>query len=150
MATKTAVIVLFREAVLIYAIPPLSPHPPDFSNYNLTHIPPLLIIPFPDGTALLSERIKWKMISSWYFNSSHLLYFDILCRDSKLQRFQIMLNPDLSGASLHLINASELTPHDFDYVFFHDYRIWEDTLVSCWVYEDHQDQYQCGVYTGLT
>ena len=63
-----------------------------------------------------------------------------------------MLEPDLSTASLHVISASEVTPHNFIYTFFEDYRICEDTLVSCWIRDDpaRPEQYQCGVYTGLT
>ena len=57
----------------------------------------------------------------------------MLCQDSKLHRFQMMLEPDLSTASLHDINTSELTPHDFDCVFFQNYRICEETLVACWI-----------------
>ena len=56
----------------------------------------------------------------------------MLCQDSELHRFQIILKPGLSTASLHVINAAELTPHDFDYVMFEDYSICEDTLVTCW------------------
>ena len=48
--------------------------------------------------------MRWNTISSWYFGSSHSLYFDLLCQSSILKRFQIMLKPDLSGASLHVIN----------------------------------------------
>ena len=153
MATKTAVIVLCDEAVLIWAIPPLSPQPPDFFDHNPTHMPPpLFTIPFPD-ISRHPIRISWKTISSWYLGSSHLLYFDMLCQDSKLHRFQILLQPDLSAASLRVINISEQTPHDFNYVFFEDYRICEDTLVSCWTYPDseqgEEDEYHpgCGVYT---
>ena len=61
-----------------------------------------------------------------------------------------MLKPDLSTASLHVINTSEPIVHDLNYVFFEDYRICEDTLVSCWYYYHGSHQYQCGVYTGLT
>jgi hypothetical protein len=144
----TAVIVLCEEAILILAIPPLSPQLPDFFDDNPTRIPPLFVIPFPDGIVLHSELIQWKMISSWYFCSSHL-YFDILCQDRKLHRFQIMLKPDLSTASLQVINT-ELPPYDFKYASFQSYRICEDALVSCLIYfGDHK--YQCGVYTtGLT
>ena len=154
MATKTAVIVLCDDAVLIWAIPPLSPQPLDFFDHHPTHLPPpLFTITFPNGISLHhesphAERIGWKTISSWYFGSSHdPLYFDMLCLDSKLHRFQIILKPDLSSASLHVIHT-ELTPHDFNCVSFQDYRICEDTLVSCWFYED--DHHDCGVYTGLT
>ena len=150
MATKTSVIVLCEEAVLIWAIPPLSPRPPDFFHHNPPHMPPpLFTIQFPP---LHHARLRWNRISSWYFGSSHPLYFDMICQGSKFLRFQIMLKSDLSTASLQFINTSELSPYDFDYVFFQDFRICEDTLVSCWFYDDHDDpdQYQCGVYTGLT
>jgi hypothetical protein len=149
MATNTAVIILCDEAVLIWSIPPLLPQLPDFSDHNPTHMPPpLFTIPFPD-ISLHPARIRWNTISSWYFGSSQPLYFDMLCRHSKLHRFQIMLSPDLSTASLHVINISEHTP--FDFVFYENYRICEDTLVSCWKYTDRrQGQYQYGVYTGLT
>jgi hypothetical protein len=151
MATKTAVIFLREEAILIWAIPPLSHQPPDFFDLNPTHIPPLFTIPFPDGIELHSELILWNTMSSWYFGSSQPLYFDALCQDSKLHRFQILLKPDLSTASLHVINASELTPHDFNGVIFGDYGICEDTLVSCWYYgHPSPDQPKSGVYTGLT
>ena len=150
MATKTAVIVLIKEAVSIWAIPPLVlPLPPDFFDHNPPHVPPLFTIPFPD-ISLRPVRFYWNTISSWYFGSSQPLYFDMLCQDSKLHRFQVLLQPDLSAASLHVMNISEQT-HDFKYVSFEDYRICEDTLVSCWFHnDDDSDQYQCGVYTGLT
>ena len=149
IATKTPVIVLCKEAVLIWAIPPLLPRLPDFFDSNPTYIPPLFTIPFPDDILLHSELIRWNTISSWYFGSSQPLYFDMLCQDSKLHRFEILLKPDLSTASLHVINNSELTPHDFNYVYFEDYRVCEDTLVSCWIFDDDESS-QSGVYTGLT
>ena len=156
MATKTAVIILCEVAVLIWAIPALSPQPPDFSNHNPICIPPLFTIPFPDAIQLqgYSKCIQWNTISSWYFGSSQPLYFDMLCGDSKLQRFQIMLELDLSTTSLHVIKIPELTPYDFKHIIFQDYRICEDTLVSCWFnsrsHINNLDQYQCGVYTGST
>ena len=154
MATKTDVIIICETAVLICAIPALSPQPPDFLDNNPTHIPPLFKIPFPDGIEFRPEFIRWNTISSWYFGSSQPLYFDALCLFSKLHRIQIMLEPDLSTASLHVINISKLTPHDFKDVFFQDYRICEDTLVSCWFnrrfYTDRRGRFQYGVYTGST
>ena len=96
--------------------------------------------------------IQWNTISSWYFGSSQPLYFDTLCQGSKLHIFQIILNPDLSTASLHAISTSELTTQDFNYVTFQDYTICEDSLVSCWFkFDSGQNQYQLkyGVYTGL-
>ena len=154
MATKTAVIVLRKKSVLIWGIPPLSPRPPDFSDYDATNMPmaPLFTIPFPNSIGLNSERIQWKTISSWYSGSSQPLYFDALCQ-GKLHRFQIMLKPDLTTASIRVINTSEPTPHNFDYVFFQDYRICEDALVSCWISNSYHLNFwtrSCGVYTGLT
>ena len=148
MATKTAVIFLLEEAILICAIPPLShQQPPDFFDDNPTNIPPLFTIPFPDGIELHSNLIRWNPISSWYFGSSQPLYFDALCQDSKLHRFQIILEPDLNAVSLIVINTSELTY--FDDVIFEDYSICEDALVSRWSYTN-PDQLGWGVYTGLT
>ena len=60
----------------------------------------------------------------------------------------MIIEPDLSDASLYLINSSELNLLNFYYVSFQSYRICEDTLVSCWI--DIDDQHRCGVYTGLT
>ena len=71
----------------------------------------------------------------------------MLYEDSKLNQFQIILKPDLSAASLHVISI-EVAPHDLGHVSFEDYRICEDTLVSCWM-NSRLDQYQSGVYTEL-
>ena len=154
MTTNTAVIVLCEETILICAIPPLLPQLPEFSNIYPTQIPPLFTIPFPDDIVLHSEVIQWNAISPWYFDSSHPLYFDMLCRHSKLHRFKLIVKSDLSDASLHVINTSEPTPHDFSYVSFRSYMICEDALVSCWTRVNDPDlplmQYQYGVYTGLT
>ena len=150
MATKTAVIILCDEGVLIWAIPPLLPQPPEFFDHDPTHLPPpLFMIPFPDifhGNPRILRK-NWTTISSWYFGSSHPLYFGMLCQDSKLHIFQILLQPDLSTASLHVIYISEQTSHDLNYVFFGDYKICEDALVSC--FHSNRFQYQCGVYMGL-
>ena len=146
--TKTVVILLDEEVILIWAIPPLSHQPPVFFDHNPTHIPPLFTIPFPDGIELDFERLRWNKIDPWYLGFSQPLYLDVSSRDSssKLHRFQIMLKPDLSTASLHVINTLTFT-HDFNGVIFKDYRICEDTLVSCW---SHWDRLEGGVYTGLT
>jgi hypothetical protein len=145
MATKTAIIVLCGEGILVWAIPPLSPQPLDFFDHNPTHIPPLLRIPLPDGIS--PELISWQMISSWYFGSSQPLYFDILCLGSKLHRFKINVKPDLYDTSLHVINISDpLLVHE-DNVYFQSYRICEDTLFVLW--QGHAPR-QCGVCTGLT
>ena len=148
MATKTAVIVLCEEAVLILASPPLLPQPPDFFDHNSARIllvPPLFTITYPDGLALHSAcNIGRKMVSSWYSDTSHPLYFDMLCQDSKRHRFQINLKPDLSSASLHDINTSDRFPLHRGSTFFQGYRICDDTLVS-W----HRNADYPLLYTGL-
>ena len=146
MATKTAVIILQREAIKIFAIPPLSPQPPNFFDHNHTHILPLFTIPLPDDIDLY-DTIRWNTISNWYFGSSQPLYCDILCYGSILHRFQIILKPDLSTASLQVINTSEFTLHDFNRVIFPKYMICEDAVTCCYI-----DDRLCetGIYMGLT
>ena len=53
----------FPDAIASPACQPL-----DFSDYDPTHIPPLLRIPFPDGTVYQTafDTLYWKTIS-WYF-----------------------------------------------------------------------------------
>ena len=95
MATEIAIIALCEEAVFIWAIPLLSPQPPNFSDRNPTVIPPLFKIPFPDGFLPHPYYNRWNTVDHWYYGSLQHLYFDILCEDSKLHRFRIMLEPVL-------------------------------------------------------
>jgi hypothetical protein len=75
----------------------------------------------------------------------------MVCEEFNLHRFQITVEPDLSSGSLHIIDTSELTANEYLCLSFEDHRICEDTVVSCWVYDDYrQGEYKCGVYTGLT
>ena len=156
MVTKTAVIVLKKkEQIFIWAIPPLSPQPPDFFDHHPTHIPPLLIIPLPADIEVDPDLTQWNTISSWYFGSSQPLYCDLLCQDSTIHRIQIMIEPDLSTASLYVINIPETTRHDFTDVYLSPYMICEDTLVSCFMFYKpdtaaYQNQTVTGLYTGLT
>ena len=155
MATKTAVIVLHDKEILIWAIPPLLPQPPDFFDHHPTHIPPLLIIPLPVDIKIDPNFSKWNTISSWYFGSSQPLYCDLLGPGSTIHRFQIVIEPDLSTASLHVINTPEITPYDFTKVYLPAYMICEDTLVSYFIISNYnrdtrQYQYQTSLYTGLT
>jgi hypothetical protein len=60
-----------------------------------------------------------------------------------------MLKPDLSTASLHVLET--YYNHDFDFVNSADYRICEDTLVTWRTYNDyHRNQYRCNIYMGST
>ena len=70
--------------------------------------------------------------------------------DSKILRFKIVIEPDLSDASLHLINISEIT-EDFlkslSAIRGGGYRICDDALVYLW---DTHYRRRWGVYIGLT
>ena len=130
--------------MLIWSIPPLSPHTDSsFFAYNPNQLPPpLLTIALPDG--IVPECFILKSVISWYCGSSNPLYFDMICQDSKLHCCQIMLKPDLSSASLRVINTY---PHVSPWAYLRDYRICEDALVF---YSTHggrrQNRYQCCVY----
>ena len=96
---------------------------------------------------------EWKMVSPWYFGSSHHLYFDMSSKDvsNDPHRFKIELKPDLSTASLHAIYNPGLTPCDDHDAFFEGYMVCEDTLVSFWHYDSDEPQsHHCEVYTEST
>ena len=155
MATKSTVIVLKNEKIYIWAIPPLSPQPPDFFDHHPTYIPPRFIIPIPNEIEISPEFHQWITISSWYFGSSQPLYCDLVCVDSTIHRFQIIIDPGLITASLRVINSSSISPHNPREVYFPTYMICEDTLVSCFMFYKpdtaaYQNQTVTGLYTGLT
>ena len=80
-----------------------------------------------------------------------LLTCSLFRHDYILHRFKLIVEPDLSDASLLIIHTSEHIPHDLEIVHFQRYSICDDALVSCWIYDPpDEDLYQCGVYTGLT
>ena len=88
-------------------------------------------------------------LSSWYFRSESI-YFDIFYADSKLRRFKIVIKPDLSDASLHFINMSEINLDDYmlnlESQNVHEgYHICEDALVYFW---NHRKTW--GAYAVLT
>ena len=57
----------------------------------------------------------------------------------------MIVKPDFSDASLHIINSFEST-NNLSWAF-QNYRICEDTPVSLW---SDFDNHNCGVYTGIT
>jgi hypothetical protein len=135
-------------------MPPLSPQPSDllhFLNNNSTHIPPLLKIPFPDGIVRQTFIRRWMTVFSWYFGSWESVYFDIIYTDSIRQRFKIIIKPDLSDVSLHVINMPEIISNDLmkslvdGYKFYDGYMICDDALVYVW-----NNRETWGAYTGLT
>ena len=149
--TKTAFIVIGEDEVLIW--------PADFFDHNnLTQSsipPPLIKIPFPEGAA--PERHIWTTLSPWYFfTPSQPLYFDMVSQDESadffiLHKFKLIIDDLTNTASIHTINISEFSTEDYTCLVHEDFRICEDTLVSCWFYHDYRlNEYQCGVYIGLT
>ena len=139
---------------MIWAIPPLSHQPSDLRHFldnNSTHIPPLLKIPFPDDIVRHTHEVLGRLtVSSWYFRSWESIYFDIVYTDSILQRFKIIVKPDLSDASLHVIKVSEIISGDLmkslkAYRICDGYMICEDALVYFW----NNNRRTWGAYTGL-
>ena len=76
----------------------------------------------------------WRTVSPWYFGSESV-YFDIIYKRSRAQRYKIIIKPDLSDASPHIINMSGTMSGDLRKPwsgppFVCDgYRICEDSLV---------------------
>ena len=124
---------------------------PAFLDNNATHISPLFKIPFPDGIIHHTHKIlEWLVLSSWYFEFWDSIYFGVLSSDSTLQRFKIIIKPDLSDASLHFINVSEIISAGLikslkSYSYCDGLRICEDALVYFW-----NNRKTWGAYAGLT
>lgn len=150
--TKTTIHVFCRQGILIWAIPPLSPQsshlPNHFLDDNSNPIPPLFQIRYPDSSRY--EILGWMTVSSWYFGSCESAYFDMLHTNSKLKRFKIVIKPDLSDASLRVINTYNIANDLMDSLSFirfcGGYKICEDALVYFW-YNGHKTG---GEYAGST
>jgi hypothetical protein len=154
------VIILHEEEISIWAIPPLSPQPPDFFNHNFPYIPPLFIIPIPEQHNNSNTGRHW--CRSWIYSMEYDLFLVFwLFTTSLLRHVQVTSkfhNPNhaqtLSTAPLHVITwityEPFVIPHKLYCLFFRDYWICEDKLVYSWIYEDpRRNRYQCGVYMGL-
>ena len=139
--TKTAIVILCIDEILIWEIPPLLPQQPDLHHFldnNSTHIPPLFKIPLPDDVLRHNHEILGRMtLSSWYFGSGFLnsVYFNFFFT-SKIQKCKLFIKPDLSDATLHLINISGSISDDIvtclaQLAQFNDckHKIYEDALV---------------------
>lgn len=74
----------------------------------------------------------------WYFGSSNPLYFDLLRHNSTVDRFQIMLKPDLTSANVQFINSVNPICNDSKLDTTRDeYRLCEDSLFSCRIYDNY-------------
>lgn len=108
--TKTAVIVLCEEKVLIWAIPHLLPQPPTLHHPSVpwdpsaTYTPPLLTLPFPQHNNL--RLVGWKIMLPWYSSSSNPIFFEKQYA-SIVHKFEIRLKPDLSSAGLHFVGEEK-------------------------------------------
>jgi hypothetical protein len=133
------IIVLNDQEVLVWGIPPLSPHPPDLLNDNPTHISPLLKTSLPDDITRNSELILWETILNWYAGSSQSIHLGVSAEDwDSNHNVKIVIKPDLSDISLHVINTCQLAP-DF-HTLYPRYHILEDhTHVSqAYLMDDHE------------
>jgi hypothetical protein len=120
-------IIVFCKDILVWGIPPLSPHPPDFLNRNPTHISPLLKASLPDDITRKHNQIRWETILDWYAGSSQSIHLGVSVEDLNIHDVEIVIKPDLSDISLHVINTCQLAP-DFRTILCpqYQYRILED------------------------
>ena len=93
------------------------------------------------------------VVSTWYFGSRESFYFDLIKGGRySFQRFKIIVKPDLSDATLHVMNMSEIFLEDsmgsfHAYIACDDCRICDDAVVYFW----HNSNWnRWGTYTGLT
>ena len=103
------IIALSNDKVLVWGMPPLSPHPLDFLNDNPTRIPPLLKTSLPDDITRKSECILWETILDWYAGSSQSIHLGVLDEDldSDIHNVEIVIKPDLSDIFLYVINTCQ-------------------------------------------
>ena len=120
------IIVLHNRQILIWGVPPLSPHhPPDFHNDNPTHISPLLKTSLPDDITRNSKRIRWEMILDWYADSLQSIHLGVSTEVLNMHHVEIVIKPDLSDISLHVIHTWQLAP-GFHTILWPQYHIFED------------------------
>ena len=121
------IIVLCDHNVLVWGIPPLSPHRPDFIDDNPTHVSPLLTTSLPDDITRNYKRIRWELILDWYAGSSQSIHLGVSTEDLNIHNVEIVIKPDLSDISLYVINTCELRPH-FHTILSPKYHIFEDHI----------------------
>ena len=123
------IIVLCNDKVLIWGIPPLSPHPPDLLNNNPTPISPLLKTSLPNDITRNSKYILWEGILDWYAGSSQSIHLGVSDRflDLTIHNVEIVIKPDLSDISLYVINTCQLAPN-FHGIMLPQYHILEDHI----------------------
>ena len=92
------IIVLHNHKVLVWGIPPLSPHPLDFLNDNPTHLSPVLNTSLPDNIARKSKSIRWERILDWYAGSSQSIHLGVSTKESNIHNVEIVIKPDLKPA----------------------------------------------------
>ena len=137
--TKTTIMVVCRQGIFIWAIPPLSPQSSHLPNPclddNSHPLPPLFQVRYPDGISRY-EILGWMTVSSWYFGSYESVYFDLLQTNSKLTRLKIVIKPDLSDASIRVTNtyifANDLMDSISFIRFCEGYKVCDDALVYFW------------------
>ena len=122
-----AILILCKDAILVWHIPPLSPRPPYFSE--CLDIPTLFRVPLLDD---LGDFVRWGAITRWYSGSSRSLYCNAFCKASKLYGLEIAIKPGRSDVSFRVIHTCQITDHEFRLMPYIGYRICDDTLVSCW------------------
>ena len=81
----------------------------------------------PDDITRNSEHFRWETILNWYVGSSPSIHTGVLAKDLDLNihNVKIVIKPDLSDISLHVINTCQLTP-GLRSILIPQYHILED------------------------
>ena len=110
-----------------------------------TTISPVLKASLPDDITRNSDRIRWETILDWYAayaGSSQLIHLSVSIdgsiEDLNIHNVEIVIKPDLSDISLHVITTCQLAPH-FRSVLEPQYHILEDHTLVSEVYVDSID-----------
>lgn len=143
------IIMLYREEILVWVIPQLSSQPPDFYDPNPTHVPPSFTISLPDDLIHKMEISQWLILPDWYSVSSHSICFGLLSNDLKLYDLQLIIKPDLSDISLHVIDTCVIDTRQLIAEGYTPYprNICEDTHLSCELLERRN---RCTLYIRST
>ncbi|KAF8156018.1 hypothetical protein B0H34DRAFT_715829 [Crassisporium funariophilum] len=140
LATGSAIAITHPQGISIWPMPPLTCLTPLFVNdVNPPELAPTLHLEYP-GEYVMDHQCILQGLGGWYFGHSASLstglYYDVIDPSlSKIRRFQITLNPDLTEGAITLLNTIQMPVLSSNPPSYHSHRICEDTLVACWVRE---------------
>ena len=95
----------------------------------------------PDDITRNSGHIRWETILDWYAayaGCSQMIHLSVSIDDLNIHNVEIVIKPDLSDISLHVINTCQLAP-DFRSVLEPQYHILEDHTLVFEVYVEDDE-----------